>query len=404
MANKIIHKHSSVITDNKAKLPTIEQLEYGELAINYADGVETITIKNDANKIVEFKSKKYFENIISDNEYVIASAITDIDERISKLNEFTDGVNEKLELTNVSAVDDETNDIDDVETNKYVKYVPQTLTEEEKEQTRENIGVNNVIITRDTNEEVEDVETNNYISFTSQFLTETEKLQARNNIGAASVNDIVPANWSETDEDSKSYIANKPNINTLSNSGIDLSDTINMYTNNAGGNIHLSVTNGQISLSYFYRDEQRLLTIDGTGNGTKFLANDGTYKEAVTKSEFDTTIGDINNILESIINGGVFVRTISDGGEDCTDIYNYLVNKYDIPEANKSNNALEISEKIYIDIPGDDGTNGQVKKVSFSSTWLLLWTETSYNTNNGTVMALREYDDGIYRIEEYVWN
>ena len=38
----ILHKRSSVVTDNSPKLPSADQLEYGELAINYADGYETI--------------------------------------------------------------------------------------------------------------------------------------------------------------------------------------------------------------------------------------------------------------------------------------------------------------------------------------------------------------------------
>ena len=68
MANKIIHKHSSVITDNKAKLPTSEQLDYGELAVNFAAGVETISLKNSSDEIVEFKSNEYYETIINNAE------------------------------------------------------------------------------------------------------------------------------------------------------------------------------------------------------------------------------------------------------------------------------------------------------------------------------------------------
>ena len=79
MANKIIHKHSSVITDGKAKLPVASQLEYGELAINYAEGVETISMKNSANEIVEIKSTNYLEKIIIDNELVTANALINLE-------------------------------------------------------------------------------------------------------------------------------------------------------------------------------------------------------------------------------------------------------------------------------------------------------------------------------------
>ena len=74
MSNTIIHKRSSVITDGKPKLPSLTGITYGELAINYADGVETLAIKNSNNEIVEFKSKEYFENIIVENEEISISS------------------------------------------------------------------------------------------------------------------------------------------------------------------------------------------------------------------------------------------------------------------------------------------------------------------------------------------
>lgn len=98
MANKIIHKHSSVITDGKAKLPVASQLEYGELAINYAEGVETISLKNSANNIVEIKSTNYLEKIIIDNELVTAAALTNLDERIEEIDStFGDAISETNE-------------------------------------------------------------------------------------------------------------------------------------------------------------------------------------------------------------------------------------------------------------------------------------------------------------------
>lgn len=57
MSQKILNKRSNVVTEDKtAKLPTIDQLDYGELAINYADGCETIAIKNSTNSLVELKT------------------------------------------------------------------------------------------------------------------------------------------------------------------------------------------------------------------------------------------------------------------------------------------------------------------------------------------------------------
>jgi hypothetical protein len=89
MASKIIHKHSSVITDGIPKLPTKDQLEYGELAINYSASAETITLRNSSDEIVEFKSKEYYENILNENNYGIASAINYLDDK--KQNILVDG-------------------------------------------------------------------------------------------------------------------------------------------------------------------------------------------------------------------------------------------------------------------------------------------------------------------------
>ena len=72
----ILHKRSSVVTDNSPKLPSADQLEYGELAINYADGYETISIKNASNEIVEFKDKEYVDNLVSKKQDVISDLET----------------------------------------------------------------------------------------------------------------------------------------------------------------------------------------------------------------------------------------------------------------------------------------------------------------------------------------
>ena len=64
MADTVYHKRSTVVTGNSPKLPSPEQLAYGELAINYADGYETISIKNASNEIVEFRSKEYVDGLV----------------------------------------------------------------------------------------------------------------------------------------------------------------------------------------------------------------------------------------------------------------------------------------------------------------------------------------------------
>ena len=54
MAYKFLNKRSStVLDDGTPKLPTADQLEYGEIAINYGAGVETLSIKNSDGEIVD---------------------------------------------------------------------------------------------------------------------------------------------------------------------------------------------------------------------------------------------------------------------------------------------------------------------------------------------------------------
>ena len=45
-------RSNSVGTNGKPKLPTPNQLDYGEIAVNYKEGYETLSLKNDGDKIV----------------------------------------------------------------------------------------------------------------------------------------------------------------------------------------------------------------------------------------------------------------------------------------------------------------------------------------------------------------
>ena len=50
--------------ENSPKLPTSDQLQYGEIAINYGDGIETIAIRNENDEIIKFiPEKKVYEYV-----------------------------------------------------------------------------------------------------------------------------------------------------------------------------------------------------------------------------------------------------------------------------------------------------------------------------------------------------
>lgn len=69
---KLIHIKSKQRGEDglSPKLPTCEQLEYGEIAVNYGDGIETIAIRNENDEIVKFipehKVKEYVDKKIAD--------------------------------------------------------------------------------------------------------------------------------------------------------------------------------------------------------------------------------------------------------------------------------------------------------------------------------------------------
>ena len=77
----LIHKNSNVTINGKPKLPTSSQIEYGELAINYAKDNETISLKNSDNEIVTFSSDKAFE----ETEKAIAFSLNDLDARVREI-------------------------------------------------------------------------------------------------------------------------------------------------------------------------------------------------------------------------------------------------------------------------------------------------------------------------------
>lgn len=92
----LLHVKSSQLNgeSNGPKLPTADQIEYGELAVNYANGHETISLKNSDNQVVTFSSDNKNEQKFASKERV-----AEIDEVTSKsfdtINQSC-GFNEKM--------------------------------------------------------------------------------------------------------------------------------------------------------------------------------------------------------------------------------------------------------------------------------------------------------------------
>lgn len=77
----IIHKKSNIIDDGKPKLPEPNILKHGELAINYAQGLETISLLNSEGEVITITHDVLVsETAVSDD--IITSAQIVIDESI----------------------------------------------------------------------------------------------------------------------------------------------------------------------------------------------------------------------------------------------------------------------------------------------------------------------------------
>ena len=101
------HVKSSVVENGQPKLPTSNVLVEGELAINYAKGYETISLRNSESGITRFSSDDYYTllklgsgftgansavtvtDVIRDDEKVIAAALNDLDGRKMDLSAYT---------------------------------------------------------------------------------------------------------------------------------------------------------------------------------------------------------------------------------------------------------------------------------------------------------------------------
>lgn len=96
----VVHKKSKVLVEGSPKLPSASTIGYGEIAINYADGHETLSIKNSSDKIATFSSDSTInaslgeirdditdiQSAMTEDELVIATSLNDLNDRIDNIN------------------------------------------------------------------------------------------------------------------------------------------------------------------------------------------------------------------------------------------------------------------------------------------------------------------------------
>jgi hypothetical protein len=101
------HKKSNVVIEGKPKLPTANVLVDGELAVNYAEGYETISLRNSNSGITTFSSDDYYTekklgsgftgansantvtSVIEENEEIVAAALNDLETKKLDVSAYT---------------------------------------------------------------------------------------------------------------------------------------------------------------------------------------------------------------------------------------------------------------------------------------------------------------------------
>ena len=109
--NGISLKKSKKVTNGLPILPSPDKLVEGELAINYAEGVETLSLKNESGTVVTISSDNYYTSkklgsgftgansaltvtdVIESNEMVIASSLNDLESRKADTSAVTASIN-----------------------------------------------------------------------------------------------------------------------------------------------------------------------------------------------------------------------------------------------------------------------------------------------------------------------
>ena len=177
-------------------------------------------------------------------------------------------------------------------------------------------------------ESVDDVEAS-FVAYTSQTLTDTQKAQARTNIGAASIDEIPTESTISTMGFTKNtgtitaIQANGTSVATSGTANIPAASTskygvtkLSSATNSTSTS--LAATASAVKAAYDLANGKQAALVSGTniktingqsllGSGDITISGGGSSADLTnyyTKTEIDSLVGNINSVLESIINGG----------------------------------------------------------------------------------------------------
>ena len=167
---QMLHKKSNVF----GRVPSASTLGFGEIAVNYNEKEPFLAIKTSGEtnnfEVVKISSDKIIEqkindavdkvdselnelaDIVSENEFVTAYSLTELNEAInyvgSKFSDYATSADTSSAIKAVSAATSTAikavNDKADALSDTVVKTTPQTLSDSDKNQVKENLGISNL--------------------------------------------------------------------------------------------------------------------------------------------------------------------------------------------------------------------------------------------------------------------
>lgn len=391
MARHVIHAHSVKTDNGNPKLPDLDRIEYGEIAINYASGAETISFKNTNNELVLVKTDDYYQKKfddtnknIEDNEFVTSAALNNLNERINNIP------NEVL--------------IGDVITGTPDIFIDTSETKELEIYTREQVdsiisSLENDIeastaITQQISEKINSLDSNAK-SNDGEFIS-IEISQIDGKINSVSVDDTSIKDINTTINKVKTDLNTFLSSAEIGNEAIDTLKEIQSYINSDSGttveileNISKAQTTGenaQTSADNAHKNIEVINSIIGEGFDSSSTISDQFYtlqtnvedNELVTSSALNNLNARINDIPDEVFIG----ETIDGAPEIFIDVSeNETIEIYTQKQINDKLSAITINANLY----ADEVSNN-----------VLIGNESSYNKGNILIDTTENVNVEVY--------
>ena len=277
-------ENKQYITAAEVPVPTFDTLQ-GNPMVN--DDTGEFNVVDDLGNIgFKITSEGIYAKDVISGDHVLSNKVDYVDGKQLSTEDFTTTLKEKVESINVKLTD--TDDVlDDVDTNTYVKYVAQTLTEEQKAQVRENIGVGGT----GGNVDLSEYATKTELNAKQDVITDLATIRSNAALGATALQ-------TETYKGTVTGVKINGTTKSQSNGIVDLGTVITAHQTLKTINGESIVGSGNITIE------------GGSGNSNANVQAvdtndvlDDVNVDYATSAYVDGLVGDINSVLDNIIDG-----------------------------------------------------------------------------------------------------